>query len=80
VTTAASYWLRFCERRSKGTGSCGPTVNLASLGITVAMRVSMAPFAESVLTQGVSETLERAGMVTTLSGGAAVSIYSDNKY
>ena len=28
----------------------------------------------------VSETLERAGVIATLSGGAAVSIYSDNKY
>lgn len=28
----------------------------------------------------VSETLEKAGITATLSGGAAVSIYSDNKY
>lgn len=28
----------------------------------------------------VSEALERAGIVSTLSGGAAVSIYSDNRY
>jgi hypothetical protein len=28
----------------------------------------------------VSETLENAGITATLSGGAAVSIYSDNKY
>jgi hypothetical protein len=28
----------------------------------------------------VSEALKRAGMTATLSGGAAVSIYSDNRY
>ena len=28
----------------------------------------------------VSDALERAGIVATLSGGAAVSIYSDNRY
>ena len=28
----------------------------------------------------VSETLEQAGIVATLSGGAAVSIYTENRY
>jgi len=28
----------------------------------------------------VSDVLEREGIVATLSGGAAVSIYSDNRY
>lgn len=28
----------------------------------------------------VSEALEKAGIIATLSGGAAVSIYSENKY
>ena len=28
----------------------------------------------------VSETLEKAGIIATLSGGAAVSIYSNNRY
>ena len=28
----------------------------------------------------VSETLERQGIVATLSGGAAVSIYTENRY
>ena len=28
----------------------------------------------------VSQTLERAGIIATLSGGSAVSIYSDNRY